>query len=62
VSPFSYAYEALVITEFTGLEFNFNETVAVPVCAVGGGEPIYVQQTREVTRVSRCRWGLRVSG
>lgn len=32
VSPFSYAYESLIITEFTGLQFEFNETIAVPSC------------------------------
>jgi ABC-type multidrug transport system permease subunit len=49
VSPFSYAFESLIITEFTGLEFQFNETIAVPSCS-GTGAPTFEQQSQLIVQ------------
>jgi ABC-type multidrug transport system permease subunit len=49
ISPFSYAYETLIITEFTGLEFQFNETIALPSCNQTGA-PTFEQRTQPVVQ------------
>eukprot|EP00967_Tisochrysis_lutea_P137194 scaffold245795_cov27-Tisochrysis_lutea.AAC.2 len=48
VSPFSYAYEALIITEFSGLQFNYTDTLTVFSCDALGNAASK-EQTQQVS-------------